>query len=760
MSMLELFRIETENQCVALTEGLLAIERNPQDGDRLAALMRAAHSLKGAARILGLTDPARVAHAMEHGFVAAQKGALRLQQQQVDILLKGVDYLQRVAHLSESELMTWDQSRQAESSTLVHSLEQLTSVEKLAQEPPVDSGSDASKPANPSHALASTPAAVSGEVPIPSNSVEPTRHLRVKTEHWNRVLALAGDTLVAAKHLRPMVEELQRLKKRQGLVVKLLEELHVDWKARASGDFSGEQLKTAHLRALENVKQTSKTVEALEAYCHRSTMLAHRLYHEAHSSRMRPFADGVGGFPRMIRDLARTLGKEIRLEIQGETTPVDRDILDQLEAPLIHLLRNAADHGIEQIEERVLACKPREGLIRMEARHQSGQLWITVEDDGRGINWPRLRQAIVERHLASQETADHLDEKELIDFLFLPGFSLQSAVTEISGRGVGLDVVQAMLRSVRGSLRASSLSGKGTKFILQVPQTLSLTRALLVQIAGELYAFPLGQVEHVLQLDATQIQYTEGRPHFAWNDHSIGLIQASQVLDLPSSEPDIERWPVLILNAGSGLHYGILVDQLLGEQELVVQPLDPRLGKVKNISAGSITENGSPVLIVDLEDWLRSLEALVSRGRLDPLRNHAMRDTGPKRKRVLIVDDSLTVRELERKIVEMKGYEVQVAVDGMDGWNSVRTSEFDLVITDVDMPRLDGIELVRLIKQHPELGKTPVMIVSYKDREEDRQRGLQAGADYYLTKGAFQEEALLEAVADLIGGPEADNKCP
>ncbi|HOW66655.1 MAG TPA: response regulator, partial [Verrucomicrobiota bacterium] len=519
-------------------------------------------------------------------------------------------------------------------------------------------------------------------------------------------------------------------------------------------------LKTARLRAMENLAQTSRSIEALEVHCHRTTLLAHRLYQEAHASRMRPFSDGIGGFPRMIRDLARGLEKEIQLEIQGENTPIDRDILDQLEAPLTHLLRNAADHGIEKPAERLNNGKSTEGRVRIEAHHQAGQLWITVEDDGRGIDWEQLRQAIVERRLATQETADRLNEKELLDFLFLPGFSLRSTVTEISGRGVGLDVVQTMLRSVRGSLHASSVPGKGTRFILQVPQTLSLTRALLVRIAGESFAFPLGQIEHVLRLDPALIQYAEGRPHFSWNTRSIGLMQASQVLDLPSSAPAAGLWPVLILSAGPDLYYGLLVDELIGEQELVVQPLDPRLGKVRNISAGSIMENGAPVLIADLEDWLRSIETLVSHGRLDPLCNQGRPHAGFRRKRVLIVDDSLTVRELERKIIETKGYEAQVAVDGMDGWNTVRSSPFDLVITDVDMPRLDGVELVRLIKQHPELGKTPVMIVSYKDREEDRKRGLEAGADYYLTKGAFQEEALLEAVSDLIGDPETDAEEP
>jgi two-component system sensor histidine kinase and response regulator WspE len=331
---------------------------------------------------------------------------------------------------------------------------------------------------------------------------------------------------------------------------------------------------------------------------------------------------------------------------------------------------------------------------------------------------------------------------------------MKETVTEISGRGVGLDVVLNMVKSVRGTIRVSAQPGKGTRFQLQLPITLSVIRTLLVEVAGEPYAIPLAQIIRTMKLAKDKIESLEGRHHFLFGDQHIGLLTAHQVLDCGEPNPPGDHLPVVVLG-DRATRYGLLVDSFLGERELVVQALDPRLGKVKDISAAALMEDGSPVLIVDVEDMVHSIAKMVSGGYLSKVNQSAIESTAKKRKRILAVDDSLTVRELERKLLASRGYIAEVAVDGMDGWNAVRTGHFDLVITDVDMPRLDGIELVTLIKKDPHLSSLPVMIVSYKDREEDRLRGLDAGADYYLTKGSFHDETLLQAVVDLIGEPES-----
>jgi two-component system sensor histidine kinase and response regulator WspE len=291
------------------------------------------------------------------------------------------------------------------------------------------------------------------------------------------------------------------------------------------------------------------------------------------------------------------------------------------------------------------------------------------------------------------------------------------------------------------------------RFTLQLPLTLSVVRALLVEIGGEPYAIPLGFIARTLRLSVKEVATTEGRQHFAFEGRRVGLVSAHEVLGRPAGRSDPGDLPVVVV--GDGDHrYGLAVDRFSDEHEFVVQPLDPRLGKVPDIAAGALLENGAPVLILDVEDIVRSVEKVAaSGGRIGTVRGPAVTAV-VARKRVLVVDDSLTVRELERKLLESRGYAVEIAVDGMDGWNAVRAGAFDLVISDVDMPRLDGIELTKHIKADAKLRTTPVMIVSYKDREEDRRRGLDAGADYYLTKGSFHDTTMVDAVRDLIGDAE------
>jgi two-component system, chemotaxis family, sensor histidine kinase and response regulator WspE len=307
-----------------------------------------------------------------------------------------------------------------------------------------------------------------------------------------------------------------------------------------------------------------------------------------------------------------------------------------------------------------------------------------------------------------------------------------------------------VVKSVRGTIRVASEKGKGTRFQLQLPLTLSVLRTLLVRIGGEPYAFPLAHVLRTLKLDSESIESMEGRQHFQLEGRRVGLLSAHQVFGCAPPSHDGTTLPVVVLGE-INQRYGLVVDQFLGERELVVQPLDPRLGKVRDISSGSVMEDGSPVLIVDVEDLVRSIEKLADTGALAGLRPTETHGRANRPKRVLVVDDSLTVRELERKLLASKGYDVEVAVDGSDGWDVLREGEFDLVISDVDMPRMDGIEFITLMKKDPKLRSVPAMIVSYKDREDDRRRGLEAGADYYLSKGSFHDDTLIRAVTDLIG---------
>src|SRR5438874_10418567 len=277
-------------------------------------------------------------------------------------------------------------------------------------------------------------------------------------------------------------------------------------------------------------------------------------------------------------------------------------------------------------------------------------LLLTVSDDGGGVDPERLRAAIVRKKLTMPEVAKKLTESELLQFLFLPGFSLKEAVTEISGRGVGLDVVQNMVKNVRGSIRAITEPGRGMRFQLQLPLTLSVLRTLLVEVAGEPYAIPLSQITRTLKLPRDKIEVLEGRHHFRLGEQQVGLLTAQQVLDCGQPKPATDELPVVVLGDKQA-RYGLVVDRFLGERELVVQPMDARLGKVKDISAAALMEDGSPVLIVDVDDTVRSIEKLVSGGLLTQIERDGLEFATRKKKRVLAVDDSLTVRELERKLL-------------------------------------------------------------------------------------------------------------
>jgi two-component system sensor histidine kinase and response regulator WspE len=739
LSMLELFSMEAESQCQVLTTGLLALERDPAAMDHLEACMRAAHSLKGAARIVGLNAGVDISNAMEDCFVAAQRGEVTLRQKHVDLLLRGVDLLNRIGDLPEVN------AQQGAGENLPEVSEFLGSLRLALNSPDKEAMLLEPIPALPAERESSSAA---------DTRDTSERVLRVTADNLNRLLGLSGESLVESRWLKPFAESLLQLKRLHFNAAKTLHDFHESLSGLVLNEQALLALSEAEHRVVECRELLSERLVALEAFDSRSTSLAQRLYDEALSCRMRPFSDATRAFPRTVRDLGRDLNKQVRLEIVGEETQVDRDILEKLDAPLGHLLRNAIDHGIEMPENRRAAGKPDEGVIRLEARHRAGMLQILISDDGQGIDLDRLRQAVVERKLTNAEIADKLTEAELLEFLFLPGFTMKDKVTEISGRGVGLDVVQNVLKQVRGTIRVSFQPGKGTRFQLELPLTMSIVRTLLVEIGGEVYAFPLASIVRTMKLPREEIELLEGRQYFNFNSRPVGLFSAHQIFG--GGEPTLagDALPVIVVGE-HGNAYGLVADRFLGERDLVVQPLDARLGKIKDIAAGALQEDGSPVLIVDVEDMLRSVDKLVSAGTLSKVRHGAETATAKKRKRVLVIDDSLTVRELERKLLDQQGYEVEAAVDGMDGWNAARTGHFDLIITDIDMPRMDGIELVTLLKKDANLKSLPVMIVSYKDREEDRLRGLDAGADYYLTKGSFHDETLVQAVIDLIGEAEA-----
>ena len=758
-SMMDLFRMEANSQTQILTDGLLAMERLKDDAGAVESMMRAAHSIKGAAAIVGLEVVVQLAHRMEDAFVAAQHGKLALTANRVDVLLAGVDLILQLSRLQDSGLDAW---LGANADHVTRTLDAITTIAFLPE--PLNLQAEAgllppiSAPVTmaPYFPPAATPVLAPGPAPAPTPTPEEApaapaarAHAAPKTaQNFDRLLSLASESRINAHQMHPFVQGMQRFKRNQSSLFSVIEQLH-----EAIANSTDAKLKEQSLLALQKTHPLKQFVlehiADIEAYERRLLAVSQNMVDEVLTMRMRPFRDGVQSFPRMVRDLARSMGKDVRLEIVGEDTLVDRDILARIESPLNHMLRNAIDHGMDTAEARIAAGKPGTGTIVLEAKHRAGMLSLDISDDGRGVDLEKIRRRVIERKMASAQMAGSLSSAELLEFLFLPAFSLKDSTTEISGRGVGLDIVHETIRSQNGTVRIESELGAGFRTCITLPLTQSIVRALVVAVKGEAYAMPIAQVERVINVAQAAIHTLENKQFFDFGGEHLGLVSASQVLELGDTDAGGGELAVVVIGTGAR-RYALVVDTIRGEQSLAVQSIDPIFGKMRDISAAALLDDGEPVLILDVPDLLLSIEKLLHEGGLHQLAksDHAERR---KTKRILVVDDSLTVREMERKLLLGRGFHVDIAIDGIDGWNVVRSGDYDLVITDVDMPRMDGIELVTLIKKDIHLHKLPVMIVSYKDRPEDRARGLSAGADYYLTKGSFHDETLLDAVSDLIG---------
>jgi len=750
-SMLELFQMEEQQQSELLTSGLINLEQDPTSPKLLESLMRASHSLKGAARMVGVDPVVDIAHIMEDCFVAAQNDKLILASDHIDILLKSVDVISQIAN-SSNNLPDWISANQSQLDDIQNNLKSILSSESSSCtdqniEPlPVNVVDDHEKIKNQTDVETE---AITGKNEIKSSVVQKS-NLRIDSVQIDRLMRLAGEASEGSRWIRKFSESMLQLKRKQVEIVTAIDRVSEIVREESSDIKLHEMLHDVQEKASNCRLMLGEKINSLDVFERKNVTVSKRLSQAVITSRMQPFGDGVGGFPRLVRDVARKLDKDVKLEIEGKGTLVDREILAKIEAPLNHLLRNAIDHGIESSSIREALGKPKSGMIRLSAYHMSGMLFITIVDDGQGIDIEGLREKIHKKGLINDAMPKMLTDEELLEFLFLPSFSTRDAVTEISGRGVGLDVVHDAVKEMGGVIRTHSTYGEGTTFQLQLPLTLSVIPSLLVKIEGEPYAFPLARINSIHSVESSDVKVVDGHQFIDIDGQKVGLISAAQILNLDAVDSNNEVISVVIINDRS-LYYGLVVDECFGEQDLVVQMLPNKLGKVKDISTAAILENGLPVLIIDIDDVLRSVEKIISAGKVSDIDKGYNRDCSSDVKKILVVDDSITVREVERNMLEAVGYKVDVAVDGIDGWHMIHQHNFDLIITDIDMPRMNGIELIHKIKSKSNYNKIPIIVVSYKDRIEDRESVFSAGADRYLTKGSFQDNSLREAVEDLIG---------
>jgi two-component system sensor histidine kinase and response regulator WspE len=743
-SLFDLFRMEAEEQVRVLQMELIQLEAGAASATTLEALMRASHSLKGAARIVGLDVIVGLTHAMEDRFVAAQ-GGRALDSAEIDRMLKATDWLSELQAVPESNVSSWLDSNAAAIGACAAGLHRPPSI--------VDQGAPAADPADtPTGEVEGpgsdrqrgiTPVIPPAYISVGKQGDEKSdrdifsqlsleeratreRTVRLTADRFDSLLSLSAEALVSARQLAAWGEVLDRNHRAIGKALQLLEDAMEFPQARSAVRGELERQVAVLATQIADLDQGSRANERT----------AERLYRAVLGGRLRPFHEGITGVSRLVRDTSRELGKSVKLEILGENTQVDRDILDRLEAPISHLITNAIDHGIELPSQRTAAGKPAEAHLRIHAGHENGRLVITVRDDGAGIDPEKIRERVFRRNLAPLETIRGLSEAELLEFLFLPGFSTRDTTSVLSGRGVGLNVVQSMVQEAGGAVTVSSTLGTGTVFRLTLPVTRSVIRVIRLLADGELFSVPMVRVDHVACIEP---EGGADKPEVRWNDQTYPVIVLASLLGL-DVQP-LPKRPVPLLFSGG---FAFAVDRFVDQAELSVRRLDPRLGKIPGVSAASFDENGFPLLILDIDDLVQT-----AAGRPDLTATTS--ESGSLAPHILVVDDSHTVREMERRLLVRSGYTVSTAQNGQEAWNLLRLMEYDLLISDVDMPQMNGIELVTRVRGNPRLARTPIIILSYKDRAEDRNRGLEAGADFYLTKGSFDNGTFLQAVVDLVG---------
>lgn len=541
--------------------------------------------------------------------------------------------------------------------------------------------------------------------------------VRTRVETLDKLVAFIGEFIINKKRLE---ERLSRLKSLVG------ETEHL---------FPERQLSFFHRDLEEDILYQGYLIEELQGL--------------AMGLRMLPLATVTGSFRRMVRDLALEQEKEVDFVISGESIEIDRVMLESLKPALLHILRNAVDHGVEAPAERTAAGKPAKATVRLAARHEASSIRIDVRDDGRGMNVPKIRETAAKRGIVGREEAAELRDEEILYLTLRPGFSTRDKVTDISGRGIGMDVVREKVEAVKGNLLLKSEPGRFTEITLFVPLTLSIVDALTVSCRGESYALPLTYVQETVKLRREEVLSTAGKEAVAVRGSSVPLMPLASLLGLPEKKIALlqgETLSAVVLRFRDQL-VACTVDECCGSAEIVVKGLGEQFKRVEFVSGATILGDGNPALILNVPDLFVRLDGMAG----SPPDGFFSEEEEGERPTILVVDDSITTRTMERSILVSHGYDVEVAVSGEDALEKTATRRFDLVVTDIEMPGINGFELTARLKQTDDYRDVPVIIVSSLSRDEDKRRALEAGARAYIVKGSFDQGTLLETVEELIG---------
>lgn len=682
-----LFADESQTRLLRLSTDLLRLEEAGNDAELVASIFRDAHSIKGAAGMVGLDAVARVAHVMEDLLEGLRNGERMASPELVDGLLVAVDALRSLI-----PAMLQGEALDDEAAVVEAGVRALVDVPGRHGTPSAVAPADVPPPGSEPE-----PASADREAAPRRRADAAAETIRVPVTRLDELVRLVGES--AAAHLR-----MGRM---------LADVLDVD--PATLGEF----------------RELSHVLNELQE----KTMRA----------RMVPVATITDNLHRAVRDVARSCGKDVHWEVRGEDTELDRSMLEQLADPLLHLVRNAVDHGIEPPEEREAAGKPRQATVRLHAMQLGSEVIIAVSDDGGGIDVDRVREQAARRG----DDVTGVSDEDALYLTFRSGLSTAGFISDVSGRGVGLDVVRTSVDAARGRIEVLSTPGRGTEFRIVVPITLAVLPCLLLEAGGHRYAVPMHSVLVAQEVDDDALVHAEGRPTMWVGSQAVVVSDLGRVL---GAERDAAG-PVVVLSAVTRRH-AFRVGALLGQRDVVVKGLGRLLPRLDVLAGAGVEPDGSVLLVLDAPGVIDRARKLRDRpGTTTAAAAAGGRDRpapGP-RGAILVVDDALTVRELQRSILERAGYRVRTADDGVDALARLAEEPVDLVLTDIEMPRLDGFGLTEAIRGHASLATTPVVILTSRATAEDRRRGLDSGADGYIVKSAFDEAALLNAVERLLG---------
>jgi two-component system chemotaxis sensor kinase CheA len=702
------FEVEAQEHLQAINGHLLALEqaRGEVPERLLAELFREAHSLKGAARAVALLEVEALAHGLEELFARIRNGREEPDRETLDTIFRTLDSIE--AALGPGA-------------------------------PSKDAGSEPAEP--PPAPQQDEPAVTRGGQ---NRASEET--IRIATSKLDALMADVGELLVTRIGTEQRLGDVRALES-------ALAHWDAGWRKVPRLGTGPNEAATATALLEEGAGRLhairgdmGELRRRLEADARRMEQVTGDLQDDVRRARMLPVATMFRAFSRMVRDLARDRGKEVTLTLTGSETEVDRSVLEQIKDPLTHLLRNCVDHGIEAPELRAEVGKPGSGTISLSAHARGDALVIVVADDGAGIDLNLVRRAAVKSGVLSPAGMAELPDRQAMSLIFRSGLSTSPIITDLSGRGIGLDVVRETVERLQGSIEVDSRTGQGTTFTLSLPLSVSTKDCLLIHIAGQTFALPVSSVERIIQAGAGDIERAEGREVVRVDGSPVALARLSDLLGLEAAPVGIDarsKRPVIVVGS-QDRRMALLVDDLTRTHEVVIKTLSEPLSRVRHFAGATILGSGKVAMLLSTADLMASVEQAGQ----PPLQAAGAADGKPSS--ILVVEDSITTRTLEKNILEAAGYRVRVAADGAEAWGLLQANGYGLVVSDIEMPEVNGFELIAKIRSDPRHRDLPVVLVSSRESREDRERGIQAGADAYIVKGAFDQDQLLETIRRLI----------